>query len=199
MLPDADLALAMRSAIFAGTIVVHEDVTEEFLALLQSEVSKLKTTNNSGSKFRGLVAPAAANRLHGLTKDALDQSARIVAGELSVDHNLMQPIVLDYLAHEMDICKQVVFGPVVLVKKFQSDQEAIEVANDTKYELAACVYGKDVAVRINGTALSPQTFTPLGGTKKSSYGVFNGEYGIREFTWPKVITIVENAQYSSWG
>ncbi|KDQ08207.1 hypothetical protein BOTBODRAFT_38187 [Botryobasidium botryosum FD-172 SS1] len=223
ILPDADLALAARSAIFGGfistgqicmatnTIVVHEDVADEFQALLRSEVSKLKATNDPGSMFRGLVTSASANRLHGLVQGALDQGAQIVAGELAAEKNIMQPIVLGHLAREMDVCKEEIFGPVILLKKFKNDQEAIEIANDTEYGLAACVYSKDVAratkvaagiqtgtIHINGTTFIPEAFIPLGGTKKSGYGRFNGAYGIKEFTWPKAVTIVENAQYPSW-
>lgn len=223
VLPDADLEAAARSAIFSGfistgqicmatnTLIVHEDVVEEFYTILRSEVSKLKATNDPGSMFRGLSTPSSAGRLHGLVQDALTQGAQIVAGELAVQHNLMQPIILDNMKSEMDICKQELFGPVVIVKQFKDDQEAIDIANDTEYGLAACVYGKDVhraakvaagitagTIHINGTTFIPEPFMPLGGTKKSGYGRFNGAYGIQEFTWPKVITIVEGAQYPSW-
>jgi len=222
VLPDADLEAAANAAVFGSfaksgqicmstnMVIVHESIATEFLSILRAQVDQLKASPDQAGPLRGLFNAGAINRLQKLVQGALDGGAKIAAGSFDVDaeHNVMQPIVLDSVTKDMDIYKQELFGPVVTIQRFKDDQEALDLANDTEYGLSAAVYSQDIeraskiasgiytgTVQINASTYCNAIHLPHGGVKNSGYGRFNGAYGVREFTWSKVLTINEHRKF----
>ena len=128
---------------------------------------------------------------------AVDDGARIAVGGSRPDGapsagNFVAPTVLVDIDNSMTVAREEIFGPVLCVIPFDTEDEAIRLANDTAYGLAAAVYTKDVsrAVRVS-TALRAgnvgvntwtlQPHAPFGGVKQSGLGAENGRAGIMEY------------------
>ncbi len=114
----------------------------------------------------------------------------------------MQATVVDGVTPGMKLYRDESFGPVVAVIRTGSIDEAVRVANDTEYGLAAAVFGRDVTramsvasriesgiCHINGPTVHDEAQMPFGGVKASGYGRFGGKAGIAEFTELRWITV----------
>ncbi|EAF7080132.1 aldehyde dehydrogenase family protein, partial [Listeria monocytogenes] len=115
--------------------------------------------------------------------------------------NFYKPTVLDNVTREMDIFYEETFGPVIPLITFETEDEAIEMANDSEFGLASYFYTKDLArVEKVGAALeygmvganeivisNPET--PFGGVKHSGFGRENGHYGMEEYIQVKFINL----------
>jgi acyl-CoA reductase-like NAD-dependent aldehyde dehydrogenase len=156
---------------------------------------------NPETQIGSMVSERAAGRVQELVRDAVNRGARLVCGG-EVNGTLFQPTVLDRVTPEMRIYREESFGPVVIVLPVNDDDEAIRVANDTEYGLAAAVFSNDldrayaVASRIesgichiNGPTVADEPQMPFGGVKESGFGRFGGRAGIDEFTELRWITI----------
>ncbi|KAH7106031.1 aldehyde dehydrogenase [Auriculariales sp. MPI-PUGE-AT-0066] len=221
VLNDADLDLVVNSVIFGGflhsgqicmstnTVIVHQSLAEELGQRLKAHFDQphVKAAPDSPN-LRGLFNEASARRLHDWVSTALQEGANIVAGSLHVEGNVFQPLVLNNVTKNMQIYGEELFGPVVIIMTFNSDAEALELANGTMYGLSAAVYGQDQAraysvaslvdagqVHVNGSTIHDRQQLPHNGTKNSGWGTFNGLDGIREFTQIKVLTINEPTHY----
>jgi len=117
------------------------------------------------------------------------------------DGYFIQPTVFDNVDPASSLAQQEVFGPVLAVLPFDDEAEAVRIANDTDFGLAAYVQTNDLRrahrvsadliagnVWVNGFVGIPGT-APFGGTKQSGYGRLGGIWGIREFTRPKNVWI----------
>ncbi|KAH7106032.1 aldehyde dehydrogenase [Auriculariales sp. MPI-PUGE-AT-0066] len=217
VLEDADLDLVSSSVILGGflhsgqicmstnTVIVHQSLAEELGQRLKAHFDQphVKAAPDS-PHLRGLFNEASARRLHDWVSTALQEGANIVAGSLRVEGNVLQPLVLNNVTKNMQIYGEELFGPVVIMMTFNSDAEALELANGTVYGLSAAVYGRDQAraynvasqvdagmVHVNGSTVHDRHQLPHGGTKNSGWGRFNGLEGVREFTQIKVLTVNE--------
>jgi len=220
ILSDADLEAAVNAAVFGSfvksgqvcmstsMIIVHESIATEFLSIFRAQVAQLKAGADEDCTMRGVFCVSSANRLQKLVQDALDKGAKIAAGTFDVQQNIMQPVALEYVTKDMDIYQQEIFGPIVSIHRFKTDEEAIGLANDIPYGLSAAVYSEDIehasriangiytgVVQINAPTHCGAPRTPHGGVKQSGFGRFDGAYGIREFTWPKVLTVNKHQKY----
>ncbi len=114
----------------------------------------------------------------------------------------MSATIVDRVRPDMTIYDQETFGPITTVVRVHGVEEAIQIANDTEYGLAAAVFGRDstralqVALRIdaghvhvNGATVQNEAQAPYGGMKNSGYGRFDGKAVINEFTDLKWITV----------
>lgn len=213
ILPDADVAAASNAVLFGGffhsgqvcmstnTVIVHESVAEDFCARLIAHLPKMTAAADSPS-LRGVFSTSSAQRLKDLIADAVAKGAKILAGTFAVVHNVVQPLVLYGVTREMQIFWEEIFGPIIAVTTFRTEEEAIGIANATEYGLAAAVYTRDTArgykiaaqiecgmVHVNGATIHDPQQMPHGGMKGSGWGRFNGIEGLREFTQVKTITI----------
>ena len=113
----------------------------------------------------------------------------------------MQPTVLDRVSYGMRVYEEEIFGPIVGIVRVSDAEEAVTVANDTEFGLAAAVLGKDLfrarqiarqieagVVHVNGSTVYDDPQMPLGGMKASGYGRFGGLAAIEEFTEIQWIT-----------
>ena len=153
-----------------------------------------------------LVNHDAAARLRALVDDALAKGARLVAGG-EVEGTVMTATVLDGVTPAMRIYAEESFGPVVAVVRAKDVDDAVRIANDTEYGLAAAVFGRDVAralevakriesgiCHVNSSTVDDEAQMPFGGSKASGYGRFGGKAAIDAFTELRWITIATAPQ-----
>ena len=95
-----------------------------------------------------MISPAAGERVESLITDALSKGAQILAGQFYVQGAVVQPIVLGGVTRDMDIYYQESFGPVVTLFEFDTNEEAIRLANDTEYGLVSSVFSENIAAAL---------------------------------------------------
>lgn len=216
VLDDADIDGAVAAAVFGSfmfqgqicmsteRIVVDETVADEFVAKFAERAQSLKAgdpRSDSTCQVGPMVEPGSGDRINRMIEDALAKGAQLVAGG-PADGAAMAPTVLDRVSPEMDIFDQETFGPITTVVRVSGVDEAVRVANDTEYGLAAAVFGRDAHramqvglriesghVHINGSTVQNEAQAPYGGMKNSGYGRFDGRAVINEFTELKWVTI----------
>lgn len=205
VLDDADLEEAARAAVF-GTffnqgqicistdrIIVDRTVADRFLAAFRARTEALRTAAPERA-LGTLIGTAAAQRLTGLVQDAVRRGADLVLGG-GIAGSTMQPTILDRVDASMRLYREESFGPIAAVIRVGGDEEAVSVANDTEFGLAASIFSADAArahrlaaqletgiCHINGPTVYDDPHMPFGGVKASGYGRFGGEAAVHEFT-----------------
>jgi acyl-CoA reductase-like NAD-dependent aldehyde dehydrogenase len=153
-----------------------------------------------------VVSAAACDRIVGMIEKAKQSSARLAlggnrAGGDLADGYFIEPTVFADVQNQDYIAQNEVFGPVLSILRFESEDDAIRMANDTDFGLAGYVWTKDLQrahrvasaltagnIWVNGFLGIPAG-APFGGTKQSGYGRLGGRDGIREFTRPKNVWV----------
>lgn len=140
VLPSANLDLAASGAVFGGylhsgqicmstdVVLVHESVEDEFHAHLARRAQNL-TAGADAAPLKGLFSERSAQRLDGFVKDALQKGAKVLAGKAEVKGNVMQPLILAGIKDDMKVADEESFGPLITVRTFKTEAEAIELAN----------------------------------------------------------------------
>jgi succinate-semialdehyde dehydrogenase/glutarate-semialdehyde dehydrogenase len=206
---DADLDAAVRGAIAskyrnsgqtcvcANRFLVQEGVHEQFAAKLVAAVQGLKVGNGfaPGVQQGPLIDLAAVTKVEEQLSDAVAKGARIACGgrRLGSAGFFFEPTVLLNATPEMLIAHDETFGPVAPLFVFREDSEAVALANDTPYGLAAYFYSRDIGriwrtaealeygmVGINTGRMSSEA-APFGGIKESGIGREGSKYGIEEY------------------
>jgi len=214
---DADLNAAVEGAIAAkfrnmgqtcicaNRLLVHDSIHDRFVDLLTQRVAAMTVGNGmDGDTQQGpLINEAALQKVKHLVDDAVKCGARVLTGGQphSLGRTFFEPTVLDRVTSKMDIVCEEIFGPVAPVIRFSTEQEAIEIANDTPYGLAAYFYGRDLGqtfrvaqqleygmIGINSTSLG-SAMAPFGGVKQSGIGREGSHHGIDEFLELKYLLI----------
>ncbi len=213
---DADLDLAVKSAmaskfrnagqtcVCANRVFVHAAVEQEFLARLGEQVSALKAADGfvPGSTIGPLINEAAVEKVAAHVADALDKGGRIVAeGQGREDGQFVRPVILAGANPNMRLASEETFGPVAPVFRFESEEEAIAMANDTPFGLASYFYTRDISrafrvaealetgmVALNTGSISME-MAPFGGIKQSGLGREGGTQGIEEYLETKTFHI----------
>lgn len=223
VLDDANVDAAVRAAVFGSflyqgqicmsteRLVVDAAVADEFVSKYAARAQALPAgdpATMAGCVIGPMVSNENGARLNALIDDAVGKGATLVCGGYAKGA-VMPATVLDHVTPEMRIYDEETFGPITTVVRVQGVEEAVRVANDTAYGLAAGVFGHDVhralsvalqidagCVHVNGATVQNEAQAPYGGTKHSGYGKFDGRAVIDEFTELKWITIEpENQQY----
>jgi succinate-semialdehyde dehydrogenase/glutarate-semialdehyde dehydrogenase len=181
----------------ANRFLVQDRVYDEFAARLVEAVRSLKPAPGleAGSTQGPLIDDRAVEKVEQHIDDALAKGARLVAGghRHALGGRFFEPTVLTDVTPGMHIAREETFGPVAPLFRFTSEDEAIGLANDTEFGLAAYFYGRDVArvwrvaegleygiVGIN-TGLISTEVAPFGGMKESGLGREGSKYGIEEY------------------
>lgn len=176
-------------------VIVEDKIADAFVVALKLEAEKLQSTS-----LGHVISPEAVLRLKGLIDDAVAKGAKVVTGAVS-EGAMLQPTILDRVAYGMRVYEEEVFGPIVGVVRVADADEAVTVANDTEFGLAAAVLGEDMdraravarrieagVIHVNGSTVYDDPTMPLGGMKASGYGRFGGTAAIEEFTEIQWIT-----------
>jgi acyl-CoA reductase-like NAD-dependent aldehyde dehydrogenase len=148
-----------------------------------------------------VINERARKRIADLIEDATGKGAQVLAGG-EPDGNLIPPTVLTGVTPQMRIYTEETFGPVVTIVPVDGPDEAIEVANDTDFGLAASVFSRNVETammvarriesgicHINSSTVHDEPQMPFGGVKESGWGRFGGRAGLEEFTELRWMTV----------
>lgn len=207
----AALQTALGAFLHAGQIcmateriLVNAKIVDEFRSALKATMDQVFSEGPQGMGVPQLVTSAPVEKNKKLLADALSKGAKTIYGDAS--HNeesktKMRPVIIENIKPGMDIYHTESFGPTVSLYVVNSDEEAIEIANDTDYGLSSAVFTEDLrrglriakqietgAVHINSMSIHDETSLPHGGAKKSGFGRFNGLPGLDEWARSKVIT-----------
>jgi succinate-semialdehyde dehydrogenase/glutarate-semialdehyde dehydrogenase len=206
---DADLDAAVAGAmgakfrnagqmcISANRILVQAGIHDAFVERLAAKAAKLRVGNgcSDGTDIGPLIEPAAFAKVAEHVDDARAHGATALVGGAPSDlgGTFYQPTVLTGVSSGMLMCHEETFGPVAGITRFATDAEAIALANDTPFGLAAYCYTRDVGrawrvaealetgmVGINAVALANEA-APFGGVKESGIGREGSKYGIEEW------------------
>ncbi|OQU98703.1 hypothetical protein CLAIMM_04447 [Cladophialophora immunda] len=179
-------------------IIVHEKVADAFKDILKTTIEEF---------FHGepltLVSKLPVQKNKKLITDAMSKGALVLYGDaqFSDDVATMKPVVIDNVRPDMDVYHTESFGPSVSFFTVSSDDEALQIANDTMYGLSSAVYTADLkrglriakaietgAVHINSMSVHDEAALPHGGVKNSGFGRFNGREGLEEWVYTKAVT-----------
>jgi len=215
ILDDADLDAAVNAAAFGAfmnqgqicmsteRIIVDEKIADEFAKKFADKVKRLPCGDpRQGEVVLGaVVGMPTVDRVHALVQDAVAKGAKVLLqGE--AQGTIMPAVIVDHVTPEMQIFRDESFGPSVSITRFKTVEDAIRLANDTDYGLAAAVFGRDVArafevakridsgmCHINAPTVHDEAQMPFGGVKASGYGRFGGKAAVEHFTELRWITI----------
>jgi len=214
---DADLDAAVQGAmaskyrntgqtcVCANRLYVQAGVYEEFAKRLVKAVATLRVGDGlAGPTEQGpLIDARALAKVKAHISDAVDQGARIACGGKShaLGGNFFEPTVLLDVNSRMRVAREETFGPVAPLFRFETEEEAVRMANDTEFGLAAYFYTRDLArswrmqealeygiVGVN-TGLFSTEVAPFGGVKESGLGREGSRYGIDEYTELKYVCV----------
>lgn len=181
-------------------IYIQDEIFEDFKTKLQKKAESLKQGygwDDPTISMGPLINEAALNEMEKHVKTALEQGAKLIAGGKR-DPNLkgyfFQPTILTNVTQDMDVVQKEIFGPIVPLLSFSTDEEAIKMANDTNFGLFGSVWtddlkrGKRIAEKLTmGTvAVNNHAYTygiphtPWGGNKNSGLGRTHGKFGFEE-------------------
>ncbi len=186
---------AGQTCVCANRFYVHSKVYDEFVAKFDAAVQQLKVGNGleEGVNIGPVISESAKQGIQALIDGAIEQGAKPVSELKKLDGLFMQPVVLKDVTHDMKIVSEEIFGPVAPVIRFDSDEQLVEMANDTIYGLASYFYSQNIhrvwkiaealeygMVGINEGMMSTEV-APFGGVKQSGIGREGAKQGIDEY------------------
>ncbi|HEX7034663.1 MAG TPA: NAD-dependent succinate-semialdehyde dehydrogenase [Pseudomonadales bacterium] len=214
---DADLDAAVEGAVAskyrnagqtcvcANRILVQSGVYDAFTEKLAAAVRELKVGDGfeEGVKIGPLINVAAANEVLAMVEDAVGRGARLVLGGRRAANGdaFVEPAVLTDVTPAMRVFNEEIFGPVAPLVRFDTEDEAIALANDTPFGLASYFYARDIGriwrvsegleygiVGVN-TGIISNEMAPFGGVKESGTGREGSKYGIDEYVEIKYLCL----------
>jgi succinate-semialdehyde dehydrogenase/glutarate-semialdehyde dehydrogenase len=188
---------AGQTCVCANRLLVQDGVYDAFAARLAERVAKLKVGNGmeAGVTTGPLIDPAAVAKVEEHIADAVARGARVVTGgkRHALGGLFFEPTILADVTPAMKVAREETFGPVAPLFRFRDEAEAIRMANDTEFGLAAYFYARDLGrvwrvsegleygmVGINTGMVSTEV-APFGGMKESGIGREGSKYGIEEY------------------
>ncbi|MEY4039753.1 MAG: hypothetical protein RLZZ52_621 [Actinomycetota bacterium] len=221
VLDDADIDGAVNAAVFGAFMyqgqicmsterfVVDESIADEFVKKFAERARNLPAGDPMSDPnviVGPMIRPESGDRINKMITDALAKGAEVIAGGPALGA-AMPATIVDKVKPGMDIYDLETFGPITTIVRVKGVDEAIRVANDTDYGLAAAVFGKDSTralqvalqidaghVHVNGATVQNEAQAPYGGMKSSGYGRFDGRGVINEFTDLKWVTVEPSDQ-----
>ena len=206
---DADLDAAVEGAIAskyrntgqtcvcANRLLIQNGVYDQFADKLKAAVGKLKVGDGlKGETQQGpLIDMKAVEKVEEHIADALKKGATVMIGgkRHALGHSFFEPTILANVTPQMAVAREETFGPVAPLFRFNTEDDAVRLANDTEFGLAAYFYSRDIGrvwrvaerlesgiVGINTGIISTEV-APFGGVKESGVGREGSKYGIDDF------------------
>jgi succinate-semialdehyde dehydrogenase/glutarate-semialdehyde dehydrogenase len=219
VLEDADLDVASSGAVWGSMVnagqaclsvercYVQRSVYDRFVELCRQKIEKLRVGEGLGSEVaRGAVDERQLRTVEDHVNDAVARGARLLVGGRRMTElgpNFFAPTLLADVTHEMRIMREETFGPALPVAPFDTDDDAMALANDSDFGLAASVWtgdrkrGEALAARIKaGTVMINDAISgfgiaeaPHGGFKQSGIGRIHGKLGLAEMAQVKYVDV----------
>lgn len=200
---------AGQTCVCTNRVYVHHSIKEEFAATLARYAQELKVGNglHEGVQIGPLIDEQALDKVESHVRDAVDQGARVLTGgrKLRPSENetgcFYEPTVLLDTTEKMRVEQEETFGPVLPIHAFETEEEALALANNTPYGLAAYLYTRDLsrAVRVSerleygivgvNDGMPSTAQAPFGGMKQSGLGREGGRQGIDEYLEVKYVSV----------
>ncbi|MCD6179245.1 MAG: NAD-dependent succinate-semialdehyde dehydrogenase [Bacteroidales bacterium] len=194
-----------QSCIAAKRFIIDKSVLSSFISLINSELDLLKIGNplENGIQVGPLARADLREEIHSQVEQTIEQGATLLRGGKFIegDGYFYEPTIISNLKPGMKLYYEESFGPVFSIFSFDTEEEAIQIANDSDFGLGGSLWTKDLAkgeslarkiesggIFINGMTKSDPRL-PFGGIKKSGYGRELSHYGIKEFVNMKTIWI----------
>jgi len=195
------ISVSGQGCVNGTRLLVQRSIYEPFLGALQAIAGHIKMGDplDATTIMGPVISQASIERISGIIDRAQAEGARLVlggerlAGDFAAGYYLPITILAD-VDHSSPLAQHEVFGPVLSVTPFDTEAEAIALANSTDYGLGAYIHTQDARrahrvadqmmagmVQVNGSGEGMQPFAPFGGMKQSGYGRLGGEQGMLEF------------------
>jgi len=216
VLADADLDLAVKSIIDsriintgqvcnnAERVYVHSSIKEAFMEKLVAGFKAVKTGDPSITKdldMGPMIEKKALESVLGKIDNAVKQGCKLICGGHRIGDKgyFIEPTILDEAKQDMDIIQQETFGPVLPIVTFDTDEEAIAMANDCEYGLTSSIYTKDLdttfkfmrELKFGETYVNRENFEAVqgfhAGWRKSGIGGADGKHGLEEYLQTHVV------------
>ena len=188
---------AGQTCVCANRILVQDSVYDAFTEKLAAATAELRLGDGTaeGVNVGPLINEGAANDVMEFIDDAVAKGATVVAGgsRSELGSCFIEPTVLTDVDRDMRVFSEEIFGPVAPIFRFETEAEAIEMANDTEFGLACYFYARDVGrvwrvsegleygiVGINEGIISNE-MAPFGGVKESGQGREGSKYGLDDY------------------
>ena len=196
---------AGQTCVCANRFLVQDGVHDAFAEKLTEASRDLKVGrgDEDGVAIGPLINSDGLAKVERLVADAVEQGAEVLTGGRRADAGatFYEPTVLTGVTHDMAVANEEIFGPVAPLIRFRDEEEALRLANDTPYGLAAYFYARDVGrvwrvaegleygiVGANEGLISTEV-APFGGVKESGIGREGSKYGIEEFVEVKYLCL----------
>ena len=215
ILNDADLDLAVSAAVFSrfahqgqicmcsNRILVERGIYQQFLDKFGERVSKLRVGDpqNPETDLGPLINRRQVEAFIAQVQKGIDEGARAVLRG-KIEGNVASPTVFADVTPEMWIAQNELFGPIVCVMPFDTTEEALQIANDSRYALTGAIHTRDTErgaelakrcdsgmVHVNDSTINDDPLIAFGGEKASGVGRLNGKWALEEFTTVKWISV----------
>ena len=186
-----------QTCVCTNRILVHERIHDAFLAKLTEAVKRLKVAPafENGAEQGPLINEKSVEKIEEHIADAISKGAKVVVGgqRHALGQTFFEPTVLSGVTQDMLVAKDETFAPLAPVFKFSTDEQAIQMANDTEFGLASYIYTESLSrawkvgealeygmVGINEGLISTEV-APFGGIKESGSGREGSKYGIEDY------------------
>ncbi|GAB3487737.1 NAD-dependent succinate-semialdehyde dehydrogenase [Marinomonas epiphytica] len=196
---------AGQTCVCANRIYVQAGVYDEFVEKFAAKVEQIKVGNGSqsGVEQGPLINRSAVEKVAEQVQDALAKGGTLVTGgkQHELGDNFYQPTVIANASQDMLFAKEETFGPLAPVFKFTTEDEVVELANDTEYGLASYFYSRDIGrifrvaealetglVGVNAGVIATEV-APFGGYKESGLGREGSKYGIDDYVNTKYVCV----------